>query len=211
MMQFQSGLLIKRDAMKIGKIGCLIGCWLILNAGMGCTGRTIRTTVPVDTGVVLTFASAPRPVSGPVDASERIPADQLHTASRDLETFRLFCSHFKFQNDQQTVTTIQQPALDYIRQYIDPILLRRHRLQDDDYSRQIIAVYYSKAYLFGIFGKIASARSMAAQMRKDIPVPLQKKSLLRTDQEDVTIAEALKELDVLLADRPASAEQPQAD
>lgn len=193
------------------KTGCLIGCWMILTAALGCAGKAIHTTAPADTEVVLSFASDARSVSANSEPAKRIPADQLQALSKDLETFRLFCSHFKFQNDEKTINSIRKPALDYIRQYIDPVLRGRHQLQDDEYSRQIIALYYSKAWLYGVLGEFESARSMAARMRTDIPETMQKKIILRADQDQITIAAALQELDTLLAPRSPNTERTSAD
>ena len=188
------------------RIEYFIGGLLMLIAGIGCSGKTLHPPAPADTGVVLTFVQDSQSMPGSTDALERIPEDRLHTAMMDLETFRLFCAHFKGCDDQATISAIKQPTLDYIRQYIDPILLRRHQLQDDDYSRKIITIYYSKAYLSWIFGAVAPARNMVAQMRKEIPEPLQRKTILQGTPGEIALADALQELDNLIAGQPPAAE-----
>jgi hypothetical protein len=174
--------------------------------GTGCANKAGKT-VPQKTGVVLlNVAEAQNNTESESDSKDlksllQISDEQLRSAKMGLEAFRLFCVHFKIQADQNTLNSIKKPTLDYIQKQIDPILNRRHRLQDDDYSRFIITIYYLKAYIYWIFDDVRPAREMIAQIKQNLPEKLRRKTIYHFDQGEVTIEAALHELENLIENR----------
>ncbi|MFH2065208.1 MAG: hypothetical protein ABIK15_08430 [Pseudomonadota bacterium] len=208
------------------RIALLILCMFLLFCITGCANKTGTPARQQTTGVVLmnvTESNEPpqshempnntesEPGSIGSKASEKVSDEQLRSAKMGLEAFRLFCVHFKLQADQTTLNSIQKPTLDYIRKYIDPILHRTHPLQDDDYSRLIIEIYYIKAYLYWIFDDVGPAREMVAQIQENLPEKLRKKTINQFDQGEVTIEDALHDLENLLSVRSGSSKGVETD
>jgi hypothetical protein len=207
--------MLHEEKMTKKRIALLILNVFLIIAGTGCANKAGKPASQ-KTGLVLMrvaeFDGQPQSpeaknniefesVSIGSKSALQLSDEQLRSAKMGLEAFRLFCAHFKIQADQNTLNSIKKPTLDYIQKHIDPILNRTHPLQDDDYSRFIITIYYLKAYLHWIFDDVRPAREMIAQIKQNLPEKLRRKTIHHFDQGEVTIEDALHELENLIENR----------